>query len=77
MPEPACPYCGERQGYDDARPSKPYVVSCNMGLGRVEKHTQWNTHCRACEQRIIWGFTFGNGTLAQMNRPAVYHWSKP
>lgn len=72
-PRPPCPYCGERQAYDEARPSKPHVIRI---AGKRE--TEYFTECRSCGQRIIWGFKYGDGSLAQLGTGRVtYHWSKP
>ena len=70
---PRCPFCGEKQGYDEARPSKPRIVG-DTG----SRHTEWNTECRACGQRIIWSMQFGNGSLEELAiGNARYSWSKP
>jgi len=45
-----CPYCGERQSYQEAKPSKPYVVKY-WGL---EPETRFDTLCRACSKRMVW-----------------------
>ncbi len=46
---PPCPYCGERQAYSDARPSRPYVRVVG-----TTRETQYDTECRACGKRLIW-----------------------
>ena len=80
---PACPHCGERQAYDDARPSKPIVVK-HGDLVRVcgrfvwKPTTMWHTHCRACDERIIWSMQYGSGSISElMTGKASYSWAKP
>lgn len=77
-PRPRCPYCGECQAYEETRPSKPIVVVHNRGSIAEERETQYNTHCRKCGRRIVWGMQYGNGTLQQLatGRPR-YSWSRP
>ena len=62
-----CPFCGERQTVSEAT---------TVWIGR--KHHQDEQHCRACDQRIVYGFTLGSGRLEElMTGRARYHWSKP
>ena len=65
-PRPACPYCGERQGYDEARPSRPHVVVRKAwerphkpGQVQTVRETEYFTECRACGRRINWGMDLG------------------
>lgn len=71
---PACPFCGERQAYDEARPSKPIVSApyktWERGRFVTKRDTQWNTHCRGCGEQIVWGESF-------YPVAGVKSWSKP
>lgn len=85
MNSPACPYCGERQTKDEARPSKPRVVTRKAwerphraGQVRTIRETVYDDHCRACDERIVYGFTLGDGSLSAIATGYPrYHWSKP
>lgn len=72
--DPPCPFCGTRQRYEDARPSKPLVSAPYMayehGRMRQRRDTYWNTHCVSCGERIIWTMT-----LAPV--AGIKGWSKP
>ena len=63
-----CPYCGELQAYGEARPSKPRVI----GTGE-DRTTVYDTHCRACDARIVWACSF---PLARRVEKA-YSWERP
>jgi hypothetical protein len=72
---PACPYCGEQQGYDEATPSKPvlgpkYMDGVHNGKIVWKRDTFFNTHCRACGQRIVW-------SVRLYPRPARPRWGRP
>lgn len=73
-PCPSCPYCGERQSKDEARPSRPIL---GLRIGKEPRPTHYNDHCRSCGKQIVFGFTFGNGDISQFHMPARYYWSKP
>ena len=79
--EPPCPFCGECQSRDAAIPSKPRVMTyTDYRRGRfVEvRDTVYDTHCRHCGERMMWGFTYGAGTLEEIATGDVhYHWSAP
>ena len=80
-PAPACPYCGERQSVDDTIPGKPKVSSHYGAWVRGKwrddvKETYYDDFCRKCGKQISYGFRYGNGTLGDMGKPAVFHWSK-
>mgnify|MGYP001580771444 CR=1 FL=1 len=82
---PPCPFCGERQSLDEARPSKPRVVTRKAwerphkaGCVNTIRETVYDTHCRSCGERMIWGFTYGCGRMHEIATATVrYHWSKP
>lgn len=62
---PPCPYCGERQTYDESTHVWP----------RKGRHAE--THCRKCGERIIFGFQYGSGSLAEIGHAEPrYSWSK-
>lgn len=71
---PPCPYCGERQAYDEARPSKPMLSEPRRDWqgGRMVtvRDTIWHTHCRACGERIVW-------SVEHWPNRGVTQWSKP
>lgn len=74
--KPACPYCGEHQGYDEARPSRPRVMRYPDWNGRrfyEKRETVYDTECRACGQRIVWALSF---TLRDKSK-AWNSWEKP
>jgi predicted RNA-binding Zn-ribbon protein involved in translation (DUF1610 family) len=81
----ACPWCGERQSYDEARPSKPILgpkrweYDRRMRRTRQVRDTSWHTHCRACGERIIWSVPFGAITLGGefVKSQEVPSWVKP
>jgi hypothetical protein len=83
--KPPCPFCGERQGQDEARPSKPRVVvrkawerAHKAGEAKTIRETVYDTHCRACGERIDWSWRYGNGGFADLaTGKATYFWSKP
>lgn len=84
-PRPPCPYCRHEQGYDEARPSRPRVVTRKAweqrhkaGHVKTVRETVYDTECRECGKRIVWSVKLGNGSLAQMaTGRAVCHWSRP
>lgn len=68
---PPCPFCGERQSKDEAIPSRPIL---GARVGNEPRTTYYHDHCRACGERIVWGFMFGDGSMRDFgsNKPAVY-----
>lgn len=68
---PPCPYCGERQSYDEARPSKPRVMSGGWRMPRV---TVWDTECRSCGRRLVWAMPLGT---FQLMRGKPGNWVRP
>ena len=82
---PPCPFCGEQQSRDEAIPSKPRVITRKAwerphkaGCVKTIRETVYDTHCGYCGERMIWGFTYGTGRLAEMTTGNVcYHWAKP
>ena len=57
----ACPHCGERQSYDE---------STHVWISARRGH---HTHCRKCDQRIIWG----RWLTPTPKGSTLVHWSKP
>ncbi len=81
---PPCPYCGEHQARDEARPSKPYVdTDYALRRGRFVriKKTYWNTECRTCGKLIVWGCLVGTfNERGFVNAPCDdrrFSWGKP
>lgn len=68
--DPPCPYCGERQRYSEARPSRPTV---RVDPCTRQRSTEWHTECRACGQRITWAMSF---RLTKRSK-AIYSWECP
>lgn len=78
---PPCPYCGEHQSYDEARPSKPIVFrDYQVVRGRLipTMQTRYDTHCRACDQRIVYGVEVAtwNGKEMDESHAGEASWSK-
>lgn len=69
-PRPPCPYCQTRQAYTE---SVPAPLGCEPAA-----NADRDTYCRACGERMVWGFRYGSGRLSERaTGPAVFRWSKP
>jgi DNA-directed RNA polymerase subunit RPC12/RpoP len=72
---PSCPYCGERQAYQEARPTKPRIIKYwdyTPQRGTYEKReTVWDTECRNCSQRIVWCIYLYPKQPPSWNKPHV------
>lgn len=72
---PTCPFCGERQSRDEARPSKPILSQPRLEWRRggrfvTVRDTYWHTHCRSCDERIIW-------SVSAFPVAGIQQWVKP
>ena len=79
-PCPKCPYCGETQTYEQATfyPYQTTETRAKRGKWRTVSVTNQHTHCRSCNQRIVWSFRYGSGHISELATGTVhYSWSKP
>ena len=77
---PPCPYCGERQTYEDSTHKLVPAIDYRKTRGRYRRVRVLGTatHCRACDKRIYWCVyveTWGAHGVDR-SRAGQAHWSE-